>query len=87
MTRFYAAYAVLALLALIATYFVDPYVFAFTALGLAWLSVALFIVALGITLFSKAATSRAKAWIIAFASVAVVASAAALAVLRTFKWA
>jgi len=86
-TRLYAGYAVFAVLALISTYFVDPYVFAFTALGMAWLSGALFVVALGIAVLSRTAKRSAKAWMIAFAATALVASVAALAVLRTFKWA
>jgi hypothetical protein len=85
--RFYAIWAVLVVVALTATYFEDPYIFAFTTFGLAGISAVICLIGLSVALSSKAASSRAKAWIIASVTAAVAASAVAFAILGSFKWA
>jgi hypothetical protein len=86
-SRLYITWAALVMTALVTTYYGDPYVFAFTALGAAGLSVAIGLVGLVAAHLSTTASATAKAAIIASVVAAAAASAAALAVLRTFKWA
>lgn len=83
----YAGWAILVVVALYATYRTDPYVFGFTALGLAWLTGGLALVGLLACLLSRTARPAAKAVIVASLVVAAGAIAKALAVLRTFHWA
>jgi hypothetical protein len=84
----YAAWAVLVMAALVATYPVDPYLFAFTALGLAWLTGAVAIVAVGALAFwGWDWTWTRRLLVLAGVTVAVGAVAQALAILRTFSWA
>jgi hypothetical protein len=84
----YGAWALFVVSALAGTYLADPYVFAFTALGLAWLTGAVAIVAVGALAFWGWEWTRTRRVLVVFGlAVAVAAVARALAVLRTFSWA
>ena len=83
----YCGWAVLVVAALLGTYRIDPYVFAFTALGLAWLTGAVAIVAVAVLALWGWGWTRRRRLLVAFGlAVAVAAVARALAVLRTFSW-
>ena len=82
----YAAWAGLVVLALVTTYFGDPYVFAFTTLGLTGVSAPIGLVGACVALFSRIA-AREKASIVTCIAIAAVALALAFVVLRTFRWA
>ena len=80
--------AVFVVAALVISYPIDPYVFAFTALGLAWATGAMAIVAMG----AMAAWAWDWSWtrrllVAAGVVMAIAAIERALAILRTFKWA
>ena len=84
----YGGWALLVVSALAGTYPVDPYVFAFTALGLAWLTGGVAIVAVGALAFWGWEWTRTRRLLVVLSlAIAVAAVARALAVLRTFKWA
>lgn len=83
----YAAWALLVVGTLTATYFADPYIFAFTTMILGGISVGIGFIGLAVALFSKSAGWRARASIIVLVALAAAAVVVALEVLRTFKWA
>ena len=84
----YGGWAVVVVIGLLATYPIDPYVFAFTALGLAWLTGLVAIAAVAAIGFWGWEWTRTRRLIIAVEmAVAVAAVARALALLRTFNWA
>ena len=84
----YCGWAGLVVIGLLATYRVDPYVFAFTALGLAWLPGVVAIVAVGALAFWGWEWTRTRRLLVVLGlAIAVAAVARALAVLRTFSWA
>jgi hypothetical protein len=86
--RLYGGWALLVVAALVATYPADPYVFGFTALGLAWLTGAVSILAVGaLALWGWDWTWPRRLFIVGAVAMAVAAVARALAVLSTFKWA
>ncbi len=85
--RLYAAWTVLVVVALAATYFADPYIFGFTSVGLAVVSAGVFIIGISVALLSKTPSSRAKVWILVSVAGAALASVAALVLLRSFGWA
>ena len=83
----YGAWSLFTLGALVVSYFVDPHVFAFTTLGLGWLSGLVGLVGLAVVLLSKAMGRSAKVRVV----MALVLTAAllwgALAILGSFHWA
>jgi hypothetical protein len=84
----YGGWAVLVVGALVGTYPVDPYVFGFTALGLAWVTGALTIVAVAALGFWGWEWGwPRRLLVIAAMVVSIAAVARALALLRTFSWA
>jgi 1,4-dihydroxy-2-naphthoate octaprenyltransferase len=83
----YAAWAILVLITLASTYSMDPYIFGFSTLGLAAVSVVVGLVGLAATMLSTTTAWRAKAWILGCLVVTGLALATALGILRTFKWA
>jgi hypothetical protein len=84
----YGGWALIVVTALVGTYPVDPYVFGFTALGLAWLTGAVAIVAVAAMALWAWDWSWPRRLIVAGAvAVSIAALARALAVLSTFKWA
>jgi hypothetical protein len=83
----YAVWAVFVVGALVASYFVDPYVFAFAAIGLGWATGALSLLAVLTAVASRATVSRRGAVIALFLAIAAGAILTALRVLRTFNWA
>ena len=84
----YWAWAIVAGAALFVSYPIDPYVFAFTALGLAWLTGAVTIAAVAaVALWAWEWTWPRRLLVVSGVAVAVFAVAQALAILRTFKWA
>jgi hypothetical protein len=83
----YGTWAVLVVGALVGTYPVDPYVFGITTLGLAWLTGAVAIVAVGALAFWGWEWTRTRRLlVVAGVAAAVAAVARALAILRTFSW-
>ena len=78
--RLYVAWFLIVILALVGTYFANPYIFGFTTLGLFWLSV-------GVTLVGLIARGPSRAARLALSLSSLVATLIALGVLRTFKWA
>jgi hypothetical protein len=85
--RLYVVWAALVLVALTAGYFADPYIFAFTTLGLIWISGGIGLVGLWAAVFSRTVNRRARAWIIVSLAVSAAALAAAIVLLGTFRWA
>ena len=84
----YGTWAAIVVVALLGTYPVDPYVFGFTALGVAWLTGAVAIVAVGATALWASDWSWTRRLLVAGAvSLSIAAVAKALAVLGTFTWA
>jgi hypothetical protein len=84
----YGGWAVLVVTALAGTYPVDPYLYGFTALGLAWFTGALTIAAVAALGFWGWEWSWPRRLsVIAAIAVSIAAVAQALAILRTFKWA
>jgi hypothetical protein len=84
---FYGGWALVVVAALLGTAPFDPYVFAFTALGLAWLTGVVAIGAVAAIGFWGWEWTRTRRLIIALeVGVAVAAVARALAALRTFDW-
>ena len=84
----YWGWAIVALAALFLSYPIDPYVFGFTALGLAWLTGAVTIAAVAaVALWAWEWTWPRRLLVVSGVAIAVFAVAQALAILRTFKWA
>jgi hypothetical protein len=83
----YMIWALTVVAALYGTYFGNPYVFAFTTLGLCWLTVAVGILGIAICLFSKRLRTRDRALILAALAIAAAAIARAFQTLGTFNWA
>ena len=84
----YWGWAIFAVAALLLSYPIDPYVFGFTALGLAWLTGAVTIAAVAaVALWAWEWTWPRRLLVVSAVAVAVFAVAQALAILRTFKWA
>ncbi|HZI77899.1 MAG TPA: hypothetical protein VFD69_00225 [Vicinamibacterales bacterium] len=84
----YCGWAVVVVLALVFTYPVDPYLYGFTALGLAWLTGAVAILAVAaLGFWGWEWTWGRRLLVVAGVAVAVAAVARALAILQTFKWA
>jgi hypothetical protein len=83
----YGTWAVVVVGALAGTYPVDPYIFGFTALALAWLTGAVAIVAVGaLALWGWEWTRTRRLLVVAGVAASVAAVARALAILRTFSW-
>ena len=83
----YWGWAIFAVAALFLTYPIDPYVYAVTALGLAWLTGAVTIAAMAaVALWAWEWTWTRRLLVASGVAVAVFAAAQALALLRTFKW-
>jgi Sec-independent protein secretion pathway component TatC len=83
----YAGWAGLVLIALVATYPVDPYVFGFTTLILGWISAVPLIAGIGVAFFAKGLTTSARVMISLSVIISAAALGVALAILRNFKWA
>lgn len=84
----YWGWTTVAVAALFLTYPIDPYVYAFTALGLAWLTGAVTIAAVAaVALWAWEWTWPRRLLVVSGVAVAVFAVAQALAILRTFRWA
>ena len=84
----YGGWALVVVVTLLGTYSIDPYIFAFTALGLAWLTGLVAIAAVSAIGFWGWEWTRTRRLLIAVeVAVAVAAVARALALLRTFNWA
>lgn len=81
----YFRWAALTIAALLAAYPPDPYVFGFTALGLAWATGFVTLLAIGGLFLAEGWRQRLA--IGAFVGLAIGAVAKALAILATFKWA
>lgn len=84
---FYVGWAVLVAGGLAVAYRVDPYVFGFASLGLAWATGAVAMVGIAAVVLSRRATGRAKLLVTASLLVAAAALAIALRILSGFKWA
>ena len=83
----YWSWAIFAVAALFFTFPIDPYVFAFAALGLAWLTGAVTIGAVAaVALWAWEWTWPRRLLVVSGIAVAVFAVAQALAILRTFEW-
>ena len=84
----YWGWAIVAVAALFLTYPIDPYVYGFTAFGLAWLTGAVTIAAVtAVALWAWEWTWSRRLLVVSGVAVAVFAVAQALAILRTFRWA
>lgn len=75
----------LVLVALVITYFVDPYIFGFTTLILGFASAAVTVLGIAVCLVGKPERS-AKLAIVSFLALAGISVLGALALLRAFKW-
>ena len=83
----YWSWAIFTGAALVVSYAIDPYAFAFTALGLAWLTGAVTIVAVAtVALWAWDWTWGRRLLMVAGVVAAVMTVASALAILRTFGW-
>ena len=86
--RLYGGWAVVVVAALLGTYRVDPYIYAFTALILAWLTGVVAVAAVAaLALWGWDWTRARRLLVVGGVAVAVAAVARALAILRTFNWA
>ena len=84
----YGGWAVFAVGALVITYPVDPYLYGFTALILAWLTGAVTIAAVtAMALWAWDWPWSRRLLVVVAVAVSVAAVAQALAILRTFTWA
>ena len=83
----YGIWALVTLSALVASYFVDPHVFAFTTLGLGWLSGLVGLVGLAVVLLSKAMGRSAKVRVVVALALTAALLCGALAILGSFHWA
>ena len=82
----YAGWLAAVCAVLVAGYFIDPYVFGIGALALVALSVPVGLVGLGACVLVRGMRPRTRAAIVALLVLTAVALAAALGILRTFKW-
>jgi hypothetical protein len=83
----YGGWAIFVVAALVVAYPIDPYVFAFTALILAWMTGAVVIAAVAaVALWAWEWSWRRRLLVAAPVALAVFAVAQALGILRTFKW-
>ena len=85
--KLYWAWTFVVLVALVAAYPVDPYVFGFASLGLAWATGGIGIVGLAAVVLSKTATARARLAVGAALLIAGVALAVSFRILGGFRWA
>jgi hypothetical protein len=84
----YGSWALVVVCALLGTYPVDPFLYGFTALGLAWLTGAMTIVAVAALGFWGWEWTWTRRFLVIVAmGVSIAAVARALAILRTFRWA
>lgn len=83
----YLAWVALLGPALMTSYFVDPYLFAFTTLILGGATLAVIAAGILVIVAAKSLSAGAKATIASALLVASAAVAVALTTLRTFKWA
>jgi NADH:ubiquinone oxidoreductase subunit K len=83
----YAGWALFVVAALGTTCLIDPYVFAFATLIVAWACVPVGLAGLSLALFSSRASRRARASIVLAVVLAGAAVLAAFAFLSTFRWA
>jgi len=83
----YVTWAVIVVAGLGVAYRTDPYIFAFAAIGLAWVTGAMSLIGLAAALLRRPAHPSARIMIVMALAVAVAAIAVAFGVLRTFKWA
>lgn len=84
----YWGWAIVAVAALFLSYRIDRYLYAVTALGLAWITGAVTIAAVAaVALWAWEWTWPRRLLVVSGVTVAVFAVAQALAILRTFKWA
>ena len=83
----HAIWAAAVVVALAATAFADPYIFGFTTLFAAWMTGAMAVVAVAVTILAKGLSRRARAAILGSALVASAAVAVAFARLGTYHWA
>jgi predicted exporter len=83
----YGGWAIFVVASIGVAYPVDPYLFAFTALILAWLTAAVVIAAVAaVALWAWEWSWRRRLLVVAPVALAVLAVAQALALLRTFTW-
>lgn len=84
--RLYIGWSAFVMMALVASYNFDPYVFGFATLGLAW---ATGLVAIGglVVICSRSASKGSRLVVAVAVLVACLAVAASIAVLDGFKWA
>jgi len=83
----YGAWAIFVVAALAGAYPIDPYLFAFTTLILAWLTGAVVIAAVAaVALWAWDWSWQRRLLVVAPVTLAVLAVAQALALLRTFTW-
>ena len=85
--RTYWAWTLIVLVSLGCAYPIDPYVFAFVSLGLAWLTGGVAVIGLVAVVLSKAAPARSKVGVGMALVVAGLAIAASLKALGGFRWA
>lgn len=83
----YSAWALLVVASLIVGYFLDPYIFAFTALFLLWATGAVGVLGLAVCVAATSLAGRSKVAILSSITLAAVALGLAVAILGTFKWA
>jgi hypothetical protein len=83
----YAGWTLFVVAALGTTYLIDPYVFGFATLILAWTCVPVGLTGLSLAVFSATAPRRVRASILLAIVLAGAAVVTALAILRTFTWA
>ena len=80
----YGVWAVVVLAALVGTYPVDPYLYGFTTLGLAWLTGPVALVGLAGIALAEGWARRLRIFV--YVAIAAGAVAEALAILSKFKW-
>lgn len=83
----YGIWALITLSALVASYFVDPYVFAFTTLGLGWISGLVGLVGLAVVLLSKEMGRSARVQVVVALALTAALLWGALEILGSFHWA
>jgi hypothetical protein len=83
----YVAWAAIVIVALVGTYPARAYVFAFTTLGLAWLTGAMALLGLAACVWSGALTRGGRVVILGSLIISAAAVGVALRVLSGFKWA
>lgn len=83
----YAVWTGLVIAAVVATYYVDPYVFGFTTLILGWISAVPVVAGTGVAVFAKQLAVSARTMIALSVVINAATVSAALVLLRGFKWA